>query len=104
MKDSTWQWAFYSNCIALVVIAVLAYIFVPSAGREQYAPDFKTCVWRLDPIGSILGLLALVLISFAWNQAAVVGWHQPYVYIILILDVISVAAFLYVEGHVAEHP
>lgn len=104
VNGSNWQWAFYSNCIALVVIAVMTYLFVPSAGREQYAPDIKTCIWRLDPYGSVLGVTALVLISFAWNQAPVVGWHQPYVYVTLILGIVCVGAFLYVEDHVAEHP
>jgi hypothetical protein len=59
---------------------------------------------RLDIPGGLTGVTALVLINFAWNQAVVVGWKQPYVYVCLILGFLFAAAFFLIEVRWAKFP
>lgn len=58
----------------------------------------------LDIHGSIVGVTSLVLINFAWNQAVVVGWQQPYVYVCLLLGALFGAGFFAVEEYWAKNP
>lgn len=53
--------------------------------------------------GSIIGITALVLINFAWNQGPVVGWDTPYNYILLLIGFIFLALFVWVELR-TSHP
>lgn len=43
----------------------------------------------LDPLGAFVGVAALILFNFSWNQAGVIGWSDPsvswYIYLTLIL-------------------
>ncbi|KAG7760519.1 hypothetical protein KL930_001950 [Ogataea haglerorum] len=58
---------------------------------------------HFDLYGAATGISGLVLINFALNQGPVVGWHVPYVYILLIVGVALMAAFAWIE-RVAPHP
>ena len=58
----------------------------------------------LDILGAIVGISALTLIDFAWNQALVVSWSQPYVYVTLILGILLVPVFFFVEMKVSSLP
>ena len=51
----------------------------------------------LDIPGMITDVLALVLVNFSWNQATVVTWMEPYVYVCLILGILFGAAFFCIE-------
>jgi hypothetical protein len=44
-----------------------------------------------------VGISALALISFAWNQAAVVGWSTSYTYVLLIMGLLLVAGVVFIE-------
>ncbi|KAK0733068.1 major facilitator superfamily domain-containing protein [Lasiosphaeria miniovina] len=59
---------------------------------------------RIDIVGALIGIISLLLINVAWNQAPVAGWQEPYVYILLIIGVLLISAFLYVELRVAKFP
>lgn len=58
----------------------------------------------LDLGGATLGMTALVLINFAFNQAPIVGWSKAYVYVCLILGALFTAAFFYVELKLVSDP
>lgn len=58
----------------------------------------------LDIPGGLTGVTALVLFNFAWNQAVVVGWQRPYVYVCLILGLLFGAAFFSIEVFWAKSP
>jgi hypothetical protein len=66
--------------------------------------DSETAFTRMDIWGCITGVSGLVLINFAWNQAPVVGWQNPYTYVLLIVGFISMGAFAYIEKHVSKFP
>ncbi|KAE8395804.1 major facilitator superfamily-domain-containing protein [Aspergillus alliaceus] len=47
---------------------------------------------HVDLLGGSQGITALVLINFAWNQGPSVGWPTVYVYVLLIISFICLAA------------
>lgn len=101
-----WPWFFWAMGITLLAIAVLGYLVIPEdprvlSGRSLSVLKFIEAV---DALGGALGVTALVLVNFAWNQAGVVGWSEPYVYILLILGVLLVPGFFWVEFRVARSP
>lgn len=61
-------------------------------------------IQNLDPLGGIVGVAALVLFNFAWNQAPLVGWPKAYVYVCLILSFLLFPLFFYIELRVAKNP
>jgi hypothetical protein len=42
-----------------------------------------------DIVGCLSGVSGLVFVNFEWNRAPSVGWSKPYVYIPLIVGLIS---------------
>ena len=100
-----WPWAFWSFAVLLAVIAAMAWYIVPSCrGDAESYGNLKTRFARLDPLGSLSGVFALVLFNFAWNQAPVSGWSSPSVLVPLILGVATVPIFFYVEGRLTAFP
>lgn len=101
-----WPWAFFSLAIALVVVVGFAYFIIPEPPSR---PDHESRSWRdklklLDLPGAAVGITALVLFNFAWNQAPIAGWHNPYVYVTLILGLLLIPAFFYVEYRISPDP
>jgi MFS family permease len=100
-----WPWAFFSLAIALAVLVVIGYFVIPDPPRK--APSTLSLgqkIEELDFPGAITGVLALVLINFAWNQAPIAGWDKPYVYVCLILGFLFVGIFFYIELKVSSDP
>ena len=100
-----WPWAFFSFAIALAMTAFAGQIFIPTPSRRikpEHSAWQRFC--QLDPLGSTSGVTSLVLIDFAWNQAAVVGWQEPYVIVTLVLGMLLIPVFLYVEAYVTSTP
>lgn len=101
-----WPWAFWSFGIALAFIAAVSCVVIPDPPRK---PDVTRMSLRqklvsLDLGGAALGLTALVLINFAFNQAPIVGWSQAYVYVCLIIGMLFAAAFFFVELRLVSDP
>jgi hypothetical protein len=57
-----------------------------------------------DFAGTLTGVTGLILFNFAWNQDAVVGWHVPYTYALMIVGILFFAVFCYIEVNIAENP
>lgn len=52
-----------------------------------------------------MGVVGLVLVNFAWNQAGVVTWTtEPYVWVLLIIGILFLVGFFFVEFKVATYP
>jgi MFS family permease len=101
-----WPWAFWAEAIALAVIAVLAWYIIPNPPQKRVT---VTLPWRekvkeMDLLGATTGIAALVMINFAWNQAPIVGWQQAYVYVLLIIGLLFVPLFFYIELRVSKYP
>ncbi|KIW77872.1 hypothetical protein Z517_07705 [Fonsecaea pedrosoi CBS 271.37] len=101
-----WPWAFFSFAIALAMLAMVSCFVVPDAQpRNQFA---GFCLWDkiklLDLPGAVVGITALVLFNFAWNQAPIVGWQKAYVYVTMLLGILLVPLFFYIELRVSKTP
>lgn len=99
-----WPWSLWILCFTCFLLAVLAVFAIPATPAPKGPQPGDPTVWqRVDVFGSILGVAALVLFNFAWNQGPVVGWTTPYTYFILIIGILLFIAFVFVEKFVS-HP
>jgi MFS family permease len=98
-----WPWAFWITAIVCVLLAVLGMLLIP-ATPPPYLDNSETVWDRTDALGALTGVSGLVLFNFAWNQAPVVGWQNPYTYILLIVGLIILGIFGYVELKVSKFP
>jgi MFS family permease len=98
-----WPWAYWITAIALLVLAALGLLVIPYT-PPPVLDDSEGTFTRIDIWGCITGVSGLVLINFAWNQAPVAGWSNPYVYVLLIVGLIFMGLFAYVESRVAKFP
>ncbi|KAK4543251.1 hypothetical protein LTR36_005801 [Oleoguttula mirabilis] len=100
-----WPWTFWSTAITLVVVAIAAAFVIPDPQVRPPVPrSFKAIVDELDLIAGAVGITALVLFNFAWNQAPIVGWHSAYVCVCLALGVLLTPVFFYLEVKVSPYP
>lgn len=102
-----WPWAFWSFAMILAATVVLAYFVIPEvppAHREVGPRTLRETLVQLDIPGAVTGITGLILINFAWNQAPIVGWQVPYIYVTLILGLIFIAAYLVIELRYAPQP
>ena len=105
-----WPWIFWSQAIALASLAVFAAWTIPSCPvqaneiRADQDRSVRERLKALDIPGMLIGVATLVLFNFAWNQAVVVGWQQPYVYVCLILSVPFAVLFCCIEVFWAPSP
>ncbi|KAJ5491659.1 MFS-type transporter [Penicillium diatomitis] len=96
-ENVTWRWGFWFWAIGCLVLGVGTYFIVPhSVGSPVPGLSLK----QFDYLGSFLGVSGLILFSFAWNQASVVGWQEPYVYALLIVGIVLIVAFAFSQSHV----
>lgn len=100
-----WPWIYWSQALGLAVYALCALWTIPSpAPQPKPKRSIRQVLTALDVLGGLTGVLALVLFNFAWNQAVIVSWHEPYVYVCLILGVLFGVAFFYIELRWASSP
>ncbi|OBT67251.1 hypothetical protein VE03_02674 [Pseudogymnoascus sp. 23342-1-I1] len=102
---SWWPWIYWSQAIALALIAPFsAWAIPPLTVQPRKNRSIHEKLEDLDIPGGLTGVAALVIFNFAWNQAVVVGWKQPYVYVCLILGVLMGIAFFIIEVYWAKSP
>lgn len=94
----TWRWGFWFWAIGCLFLGVATIVVVPHRiGSAIPGLSLK----RFDYIGSSLGVSGLIIFAFAWNQASVVGWDEPYTYALLIVGIILIVAFILSQSHVS---
>lgn len=93
-----WPWAYFALAITCTFMVLAAWMIIPKddlpAARLS---DF-------DYLGALLGVSGLILTSFSWNQAALVGWPTVYTYVLLIVGALLMIAFAVVEIKVSKNP
>ncbi|KAF1851114.1 uncharacterized protein K460DRAFT_302932 [Cucurbitaria berberidis CBS 394.84] len=101
-----WPWTFWTFGIALVVLAVLSTFILPSVPLDPELRNLSTKerIRDLDLLGASVGITAMILFNFAWNQAPGFGWEQPYIYALLIVGILLFPIFFWIELRVAEKP
>lgn len=84
--------------IACFLLAALGAVVVPQCSEDGDSGEEVTSSFaKIDVLGAVTGITALVLINFAWNQGPVVGWTVPYTYILLIVGFLFLDLFMFVE-------
>jgi len=102
-----WPWTFWSFAIGLVAVAVLGSYVIPDPPRKFSGAEkrsFRQLVDELDLVGGLLGIVALVLVNFAWNQAPIGGWQKSYVIVCLVLGLAITGLFFFFEIKIAKYP
>ncbi|KAL7947981.1 MFS general substrate transporter [Trichoderma barbatum] len=94
-----WPWAYFVMAMVCVLVAVAGVLIIPSTpGAASVRSQAR--LWEIiDVPGAAAGVTGLVLINFAWNQGPVVGWHTPYVYVLLIIGFLFLGLFAWIEVH-----
>lgn len=99
-----WPWAYWVMCFACLLFALLGALVIPATPPERNPGEGASSVWqRVDILGSVTGVAAMVVFNFAWNQGPVVGWTTPYTYITMITGILLFVLFVLVEKMV-PHP
>ena len=98
-----WPWTFFALAITTSVMGILAAIAIPADNHAPQSPAQQTKP-QFDYLGALTGVGGLVLINFAWNQGPVVGWDVPYVYALLIIGFVFMAAFFVIELYFTRYP
>lgn len=98
-QTTWWPWTFWSFGAAAFGLSAFALLVVPKQLAKE--AQFHGQLHRpgFDWAGSIAGVSGLVLINVAWNNGALFGWSKPYVYFIMIIGVLCLVAFIWVEAH-----
>ncbi|KAL8791854.1 MAG: hypothetical protein Q9195_005516 [Heterodermia aff. obscurata] len=108
LLQHNWPWAFYSLALVLVTAAVVGQFIIHDRAPTTTVDTKKVSLWQLlenlDVLGGSVGIVALALINFAWNQAPATSWAEPAVITTLILGICLVPIFFFVETRVSSSP
>ncbi|KAL3424697.1 Drug resistance protein [Phlyctema vagabunda] len=106
-QKASWPWAYWTMGIFCVGMAALSFLTIPKVDEGEFRRTISRggVGWKarwnhLDAPGMITGVCGLVLINFAWNQGPVIGWSTPYVYVLLIIGILIISGFFYIEHQV----
>lgn len=96
-----WGWYFWIGSFILVLVGVVSYFCVPNRPEDQQGKGIK-----MDWLGTATVIPGLVLIIFALTDGshAPNGWATPYIPVTFVVGCLFIAAFVYIEGWVAEQP
>ncbi|KAF1918309.1 major facilitator superfamily domain-containing protein [Ampelomyces quisqualis] len=97
----TWGWFFWIGAIILGIVAVVSYLCIPNRKEDRVGTGVK-----MDWLGTATVIPGLVLIIFALTDGshALQGWATPYISVSFVIGWIFIAAFIYIEGWVADQP
>ncbi|MCJ1415847.1 hypothetical protein MMC32_002181 [Xylographa parallela] len=98
-ERASWPIAYYCMAIICFLVALCAIFIVPNPQKD---PNGAQQDKSFDFIGAIVGITGLVLFNVAWNQAPSVGWGTPYVIVLLIVGLVFIIAFFFVEKRVKQ--
>jgi MFS family permease len=101
-----WPWIYWSQALGVAFLFVISFVAIPNmpVEGEPKRRTIREVLNRVDLLGGASGVTALILFNFAWNQSLITMWDEPYVYVCLILSFVFLAAFFYIELHLARYP
>ncbi|KAJ2987017.1 hypothetical protein NUW58_g4740 [Xylaria curta] len=85
------------------VLEVLAVLLLPPSTRDRTV-SWSELVPRTDLLGSLLSLSGLVLLVYALTAGNIKGWAASDVISTLVLSVVLLAIFVFVELKIAAYP
>ncbi|KAI0139113.1 major facilitator superfamily MFS-1 [Hypoxylon sp. NC0597] len=100
-----WPLTYWTFAVTLLVVAGAGYFTIPKSAEKNEVPsNLRSAMSELDIPGAMTGVSALILISFAWNQAPLVGWQEPYIWIALVAGILLALLFVMIEAYYAPKP
>lgn len=93
-----WSWTYWSMGIISSLITLLAFYVVPSINERKHNVN----IMQYDFLGGLFGVAGLILFSVAWNQAPQSTFHAVYVYVLLIVGVVSFIIAVLIDYNVAD--
>lgn len=107
-----WPWIFWATSIACGSLVIGSLLSIPKLHEfdkepEQQAQSLSTpekASFRrdFDWVGTLIGVSGLVLFNVAWNLAPEKGWNAPSTITTVIIGLILLAAFPFVELRVRQ--
>ncbi|KAF2681621.1 MFS general substrate transporter [Lentithecium fluviatile CBS 122367] len=87
-----WPWSFWSYGAAAFGLAAFSLLAIPKALSDR--PAVKP---KFDWTGSLLVVAGLVLVNVAFNNGPLYGWGTPHVYFIVLMGLMCLGGFIWVE-------
>ncbi|CUS21421.1 LAQU0S03e02212g1_1 [Lachancea quebecensis] len=97
-KGKNWAWAFYAYTIIATMNGLASWYIIPNNIPTNV---FK---FKMDWVGSFLGVCGLIMFNFVWNQAPTDGWDSAYIIVLLVISVILLTVFIVFEAGFAKEP
>lgn len=94
VQDFTWRLIFYIN----VPIGIIALVMAARFLRESH----RHAGLRLDIIGLLTGVPAVVSLMYAVDRSSQLGWTSPLVVTLLAASVVLMAAFIWRQLHTPQ--
>lgn len=97
-----WPWGYWILAIVCILLALLARLSLPPDHVVlASAPQQSFTKWsQVAPYLSIIcGLVGMILINIAWNQAPIQGWATPYICVLLACGVGLILLFTLLHLH-----
>ncbi|RWA03537.1 hypothetical protein EKO27_g11570 [Xylaria grammica] len=95
-----WRWYFYIGSILVFFVVVVGVITIP----QNLGDHDEGAIMDWWGLATVVPGLVLVVFAFSDGGHAPDGWRTPYIYVTLIVGVLFLGAFVYVEGWVASQP
>ena len=101
-ERASWPWAFWTMAAVCLATSGLALLALPKNMTMTVREEGS--IWTsLDLPGMGLLVAALVLFAVGWNEASTSGWQAPHTYFLVIMGVLVLASWVYLERN-APHP
>jgi EmrB/QacA subfamily drug resistance transporter len=94
VQDFSWRLIFYVN----VPIGIIGFIAASRFLRESH----RTAKLRLDVLGLITGVPAILALMYAVDRSTSLGWSSPLVMSLLVASVVLMGTFIYRQLHARE--
>jgi EmrB/QacA subfamily drug resistance transporter len=95
VDNLSWRWIFYVNLpIGAVALAVIAFAFHTSVNRQRHAMDYMGALLLAGTLASVVLFTSLGGTTWAWSS--------PQIIALIVLSIILLPAFLWVESRAAE--
>lgn len=99
-----WPWCFWVLAIFCFFFGICSILYIPDINNIKSWAEFKEIWPRFDWIGSVVGVVGLILLNFAVAQAPAAGWDSAYIIVCLIVSVALITIFFAIEVKFAPYP
>ncbi|KAI2622056.1 major facilitator superfamily-domain-containing protein [Xylaria nigripes] len=95
-----WRWYFYLGAILSFVVIVAGLTTIP----QDLGDQDKSAIMDWWGLVTVVPGLSLVVYAFSDGGHVSGGWRNPSIYVTLIVGVLLLCVFVYIEGWVAAQP